>query len=111
MANKKDNPRPIFKQKSAAEKLLESPLSPTTNTEKPENESTKRKELKRTTSYYRPEQVKFMRRYCESLRNKFNNESIKPPLLQRVLLEIWDNDTARKVEEYLKQHGYDKGEE
>lgn len=111
MANKKDNPQPIFKPKSAAEKLLESPLSLTQNAEKPENYASKRKELKRTTSYYRPQQVKFMRNYCESLRKKFNNENIKPPLLQRVLFEIWDNDTARKVEEYLRSQGYDKSQE
>jgi len=49
-----------------------------------------------------------MREYCESLRKKFNNENIKPPLLQRILLEIWDENTARRVEEYLRQQGYDK---
>jgi hypothetical protein len=33
MANKKDNPRPIFKPKSAAEKMLEGSLSPVSNIE------------------------------------------------------------------------------
>jgi hypothetical protein len=51
-----------------------------------------------------------MRSYCESLRKKFNNENIKPPLLQRVLLEIWDDNTPRKIEEHLRKLGYDKSE-
>ncbi|MHB8595406.1 MAG: hypothetical protein ACYDER_01195 [Ktedonobacteraceae bacterium] len=111
MANKRDNPRPIFKSKSAAEKLLESPLSPPSSSadadKKPGN---RKRELKRTTSYYRPEQVRFMRTYCESLRKRFNNENIRAPLLERVLLEIWDDDTTRKVEDYLRKNGFDKSD-
>lgn len=114
MTNKKDiQPRSIFKSKSAAERLLGSPLTPPipNKDEIPVTQQSKKKELKRTTGYYRPEQVKFMRNFCDSLRKKFNNENIKPPLLQRVLLEIWDENTAQKVEAYLKENGFDKNRE
>ena len=112
MANKQKNPAlPTYNKKTAAERMLESPLSPTPNISEQEKELNKKKELRRTTGYYRPEQVRFMRNYCESLRKKFNNENIKPPLLQRVLLEIWNDDTASKVEAYLRKQGYDKREQ
>jgi len=51
-----------------------------------------------------------MRTYCESLRKRFNNESIRAPLLERVLFEIWDDDTTRKVEDYLRKNGFDKSD-
>jgi len=112
MSNKDNNqPRSIYKH-SAAEKMLQTtaPPSPTPSHFEEAPPLRAKKYLIKTTGYFRADQVKFIREFCNGLRVEFNNEKITPPLLERVLLELWDKDTPKKVKDYLRKQGYDKSQ-